>query len=403
MKPQKRAQWFGIGSIVIVVAAALGAYYLLGGKNLWPFHTETPQAAEEAQSSSGPPTVELSGKRLDAIKLGKIATRSFRVVKPAVGSVDFNQDRSTQVSSPYQGRILQVFVALGDRVASGAPLFSIESTDLMTAEATLIQTAGVLELADANLVRLRGATKLGGTAQKDLDQAISDQKTAEGNYRSARLAVAVFGKSENDIDQIVSERKVDRALVVNSPVAGVVSARTASPGQLIQPGAAPFPVTVSDDSSMWLNAYVTETDASEIRVGDAVVARVPATANTPIETKVIRVGLNVDPNVRRLLARADADNGGHGLRAGMLATFAITLGEPVSAPSIPAAGLVRQGDGSMAAYIQKDETHFEQRLVKVGILQDGAYQILDGLKAGDPVVVDGAIFVDNILNAGPSD
>ncbi len=402
MEPRKRAQWVDIGGFVLVAVAALVAYYFLGGKDRWPF--KRPSAEKLVPVSSGPaspPTVELTGKQLRMIKLGKVETRAFRIVKTAVGSVDFDQDRSTPVASPYQGRILEVFVNLGDRVKSGDPLFTVESPDLMTAEATLIQTAGVLDLANANLVRLRGAAKLGGTAQKDLDQAVSDQKTAEGNDRAARLALSVFGKTDDEIDAIVKSRKVDRALVVRSPADAVVSARNAAPGLFVQPGNTPM--TVSDDSTMWLNAFVVEADAPAISIGDAVVARVPSASEAPFTAKVSRVTLSVDPVTHRQLVRMEIGNKARKLRAGMMATFEITVAQPALSPSIPAGGVVREGDGSMTAWVRQDETHFAQRVIKLGVQQDGQDQILAGLKDGDPVIVDGAVFVDNMLNAGPSD
>ncbi|WP_298357813.1 efflux RND transporter periplasmic adaptor subunit [Rhodoblastus sp.] len=402
MEPRKRAQWVDIGGFVLVAVAAFVAYYFLGGKGHWPFRRQSPEKLLPLSSGSeGPPTVELTGKQLELVKVGRVEMRAFRIVKTAVGAVDFDQDRSTPVSSPYQGRILEVFVNLGDRVKSGDPLFAIESPDLMTAEATLIQTAGVLDLADANLVRLRGAAKLGGTAQKDLDQAVSDQKTAEGNYRAARLALGVFGKTDDEIDAIVKSRKVDRALVVRSPADGVVSARNAAPGLFVQPGNTPL--TVSDDSAMWLNAFVVEADAPAIAVGDAVVARVPSASDTAFNAIVARVALSVDPVTHRQLVRMNVDNKARKLRAGMMATFEITVARPALSPSLPTGGVVREGDGSMTAWVRQDQTHFAQRVVKVGIEQDGRDQILAGLKVGEPVIVDGAVFVDNKLNAGPSD
>ncbi len=402
MEPRKRAQWVDIGGFIVVAVAAFVAYYYLGGKDRWPFRQPSPQKLlPVASAPGGPQTVELTGKQLELVKLGKVETRAFRIVKTAVGAVDFDQDRSTQVSTPYQGRVLEVFVNLGDRVKSGDPLFTIESPDLMSAEATLIQTAGVLDLANANLVRLRGAAKLGGTAQKDLDQAISDQKTAEGNFKAARLALGVFGKTNDEIGAIAKDRKVDPALIIRSPADGVVSARIAAPGLLVQPGNTPL--TVSDDSAMWLNAFVVEADAPAISVGDAVIARVPAASEAPFTAKVSRVALSVDPVTHRQLVRMAIDNKARTLRAGMMATFEIAVAQPALSPSIAAAGVVREGDGSMTAWVRQDQTHFAQRVVKVGVQQDGQDQILSGLKDGEPVIVDGAVFVDNMLNAGPSD
>ncbi len=390
-------------NILLVGVVLLAGYYFLGGKDHWPFGKPAEQAAEApaAEAKSGPPTLELTEKQLEVIKVGKIASRDFRYVKSAVGNVDFNQDLSAQVSSPYQGRIIQVFVYLGDRVKRGQPLFTLESPDLMTAEGTLLQTAGVATLATNNLTRLRQATKLGGTAQKDLDQAVSDQMTAEANYKAARIATTVFGKTEEEIDQMVRDRKVDGVLIIRSPSDGVVSARVAAPGMLIQPGGTP--ITVSDNSSMWLNSYVVESDALWMRPGEAVVASIPTASDEPFTGKVTRVGGSVDPNTHRLLVRAQIDDPEHKLRAGMIATYQITVDKPVSSLSIPDNGVVREGDGTRTVWIQKDKTHFEQRVVKLGAHQDGFVQLLEGVKEGEPVIVDGAIFVDNILNAPPSD
>ncbi len=389
-------------NFLIVGAVALGGYYLLGGKDHWPFATPKPVVEEVAAApESGPPTLELTEKQLQQVKIGKIGTRDFKVVKAAVGNVDFNQDRSTQVSTPYQGRIIEVMVYLGDHVKTGDPLFTIESPDLMSAASTLIQTAGVLDLTNANLTRLQGATKIGGAAQKDLDQAISDQKTAEGGYKAARIALTVFGRSEEEIDKIVKERKIDRALIIRSPVDGIVSSRVAAPGLLVQPGGTP--ITISDDSTMWLNSFVIESDALAMRVGQAVIAKVPTAGGEVFTGKVTRVGGSVDPNTHRLLVRSVIEDPEHKLRANMIATFEITTDKPEHSVSIPTTGVVREGDGTMTAWVQKDATHFVQRVVKLGIQQDGDDQVLDGLQEGEMVIVEGAIFVDNILNAPPSD
>jgi cobalt-zinc-cadmium efflux system membrane fusion protein len=390
-----------------------GAIFALGvgvyvGKSGWPPMEVGPILAQEnkdvaAPAAPPPQSVDLTEPQLKAIKVAPVAQRDFRIVKQAVGNVDFNQDMSTQVSSPYQGRILQIFAALGDRVERGQKLFTIESPDLLTAEATLIQTAGVLELTSKNLVRLRGAAKIGGSAQKDLDQAIADQQTAEGALKAARSALPIFGKSEAEIDQIVASRKVDGAMVILSPVAGVVSARNAAPGLLVQPGGAPAPFTISDNSQMWLNAYVAESDAPPMAVGQAVLARVAAYPDTDFAGKVTWVGQTLDPATHRMLVRSQIKDPNRLLRAGMLATFTITTEHPEQSVGIPVNGVVRMGDGTMTVWIAKSSTHFEQRVVTIGIRQDGYAQVLSGLAPGEQVIVDGAIFMDNILNAGPSD
>src|SRR4029077_2565342 len=131
-------------------------------------------------------------------------------------------------------------------------------------------SAGVLELQSRTLTRLAGLLKVGGAAQKDVDQSASDQQTAEGNFKAAKNAVRIFGKTDAEIDQILAQRKVDSTLLVPSPISGTMIARNAAEGFLTQPGSAPPPYSVADLSTMWMIANVIETDAPSYRVGQTV-------------------------------------------------------------------------------------------------------------------------------------
>jgi membrane fusion protein, heavy metal efflux system len=93
-----------------------------------------------------------------------------------------------------------------------------------------------LELTTRALKRQQALFAAKAAAQKDVDQAISDQQTAEGAPKAARDAVAVFGKTEAEVDRIVAQRKVESTLVIASPITGRVTARNAAPGLFLQPG-----------------------------------------------------------------------------------------------------------------------------------------------------------------------
>jgi cobalt-zinc-cadmium efflux system membrane fusion protein len=83
----------------------------------------------------------------------------------------------------------------------------------------------------------------------------------------------------------------------------------------------------------------------------------------------------------------------------MLANFVIRLQPPTEAIAIPENGVVREGDGSMTAWVTTDRRHFSQRIIKTGLRRDGKVQILEGLQRGELVVSDGAIFLSNMLQA----
>ena len=84
-------------------------------------------------------------------------------------------------------------------VKQGDVLFTIDSPDLVAAESSLIAAAGVLQLSTRALERARTMFESQSIAQKDLDQATSDQQTAQANLEAARAAVWIFGKSEAEI------------------------------------------------------------------------------------------------------------------------------------------------------------------------------------------------------------
>jgi len=304
------------------------------------------------------------------------------------------------VFSQYQGKILKAFYNIGDEVQVGNVLFTIDSPDLLAAESTLLASAGVLELQKRVLARALNLLKSGGSAQKDVDQATSDQQTAEGNFKAAKDAVRIFGKTEAEIEQVLVDRKLDSTLVVPSPISGRIVARNAAPGFLTQPGVAPAPYTVADLSTMWMLANVIETDAPAYKLGQEVEVRVPAYPEKIFKGHVTALGAMIDPNTHRQLVRSEIEDPEHLLRSGMLASFVIRVGDPVRSLAVPAEGVVREGDGTMTVWSTKDSRRFTKRTVKTGLQQDGWTQILEGLSPDETVVTDGAVFLSNKLALG---
>ena len=345
-------------------------------------------------------SVDLSDKQAASLKIGPVASREFAILKTAVGTIDFNENLLVQGFSQYQGKILKAFYNIGDEVQAGNALFTIDSPDLLQAESGLLAAAGVLELQKRVLARALNLLKAGGSAQKDVDQATSDQQTAEGNFKAGKDAVRIFGKSDAEVEQILVDRKVDSTLVVPSPISGRVVARNAAPGFLTQPGIAPAPFTVADLSTMWMLANVIETDAPAYKLGQEVEVRVPAYPDKVFKGHVTALGAMIDPNTHRQLVRSEIDDPEHLLRSGMFASFVIRVGDPVRSLAVPAEGVVREGDGTMTVWITKDSRRFTKRTVKVGLQQGGWTQILEGLSPGDTVVTDGAVFLSNKLALG---
>jgi membrane fusion protein, heavy metal efflux system len=342
-----------------------------------------------------PDTIQLTDQQIKLVAVDAAGYRDFPIEKTAVGSIDFNEELLTQVFTPYQGRIVGLFAKVGDEVQKGQVLFTIDSPDLVQASSTLISAASVLDLTTRNLERLKMLYATRAVSQKDLDQGISDQQSAQGAYRAARDAVRIFGKSDADMDRIVQDRHVDPTLVVPSPIAGRITARNAAPGLLVEPGNAPAPYTVADISTMWMLANVAESDSPAFKVGQEVKVSVMAFPGRLFEGRISTIGSTVDPATHRVLVRSDIQDPQHELRSGMFATFVIQTGTPVHAVSIPENGIVREGDGTMTAWVTTDRRRFTRRTIRIGMSRAGYDQVLDGLQPGELVATEGALFLSN--------
>jgi cobalt-zinc-cadmium efflux system membrane fusion protein len=387
-----------VAAVAIVVATA---FLESGRSRSQATNANTPQeAGTKSNTSPTEATLDLSPSQLNAIRIEPVGSYRFPVEKEAVGSIDYDEDFSVQVFPAYQGTVIQALGQLGAEVQIGQPLYTIKSPDLIQAESTLIGAAATFELTNKELVRVQG---LGGVAEREKEQAASDQQTAEGALKAARDAVRVFGKTDAEIDQMIASRKIDPALVVRSPIPGKITSKNAQPGFLVQPGNLPAPYSVADVSIKWMLANVMESEIPFFHLGQPVQVRVISYPDRVFLGRVAKIYETVDLNTHRVTIRSEVADPNDELHPGMLANFVIRVRDPVEATALPANGVVRESDGTMTAWVTTDRHRFVQRIIKTGLHKDDQVQILEGLQRGELAVTDGAVFLSNMLEAPPSD
>jgi cobalt-zinc-cadmium efflux system membrane fusion protein len=390
--------------VVFVTAAAIivvTGLLELGRSRGQAANANTPQqSGAKSDASSSEAALDLSPSQLNSIKIEPVGSYLFPVEKEAVGNIDFADDLSVQVFPAYQGTIIKSFVELGVNVRKDQPLYTIKSPDLIQAESNLIGAAATLDLTDKELARVQG---LGGIAEREKEQAISDQQTAEGALKASRDAVLVFGKTDAEIDQMIASRKTDAALLVRSPISGKITSFNGPPGLLVQPGNLPAPYSVADVTIKWMLANVSESELSFFHLGQPVQVKVMAYPGRVFKGKVSKIYATVDPNTHRVTIRSEIADPHDELRPGMLANFVIRVQDPVEANAVPANGVVREADGTMTAWVTTDRHHFVQRIIKIGLRSDDRVQVLEGLQRGELIVADNAVFLSNMLQAPPTD
>lgn len=356
--------------------------------------------ADTLAFADNPGEVDLTPAQMQFVSVMPVRLMDFSVNREAVGNTDFDQDRTVQISSPYQGRIVEVAVNAGQDVRKGQLLFTIDSPDLVQAESTLLSAAGTLDVANAALKRAKMLYAVQGMAQKDYQQAVADQQAAEGNDKAAVDAVRIFGKTEAEIAAVVKNRRIDSLMPVRSPISGRVVTRNAAPGMLVQPGSTPVPLVVADLSTKWLVAMLPESDLSLVRLGETIDAHLMAYPDKVFHGRINYVSAAVDPNTHRITVRAEIRDPDNLIAPQMLATFTLHTGKVMHSVGIPLNGVVREGDGTMTAWVTTDKRHFFRRQIRIGIEQNGMHQVLAGVQPGELVAGDGALFLSNAWALG---
>jgi cobalt-zinc-cadmium efflux system membrane fusion protein len=381
--------------LVLVVGAAIlalliwGFIHLLNGLGKKP--SEEPKPTPEN-------TVLITADQSKEIKSGPVSTYDFQEVKEAVGVIDFDKYKTADVFSPYQGRINKVLVEAGNEVKKGQTLYTVLAPDVAQASSVLLGSAGVLRQSNETLRRAKELFEFKSISQKELEQNVSDQQTAEANFLAAKKSMELYGFSNAEIDSVINGHKIDIELNIKSPINGRVITRNASTGQLVQPGVAPAPITVSDTNNLWMVAQVPESEVPLYKVGQHVTVRVQAYKDKLFPAKIVYVGDSVDPNTRRLTLYAQIRDLEHELKPQMLASFSIELTKPETYPAIPAEALVRENNGTRIVWVTADGKMFKRQIVKVGITQAGLVQILDGLQPGEVIAMNKALFLSNLYS-----
>ncbi|MCE1250970.1 MAG: efflux RND transporter periplasmic adaptor subunit [Comamonadaceae bacterium] len=387
---------------------AVAAVLALAGAGLWATGTHNARAQEDkpAAASAGKvrtDLVRIASNQAQALDVGLPQAHEFAHQRRAIGIIDFNQDRTVRVYSANQGRIAQMLVKAGDEVRAGQPLFTVAVPDMAQAASALLASAATLRTANATLQRANALVQEHSIAQKEWQQAQSDQQTAQAAYDGARQSLRLLQLSEAEIQRIEQERLVGKDIAVKSPIAGRVTARAGQNGLLVQPGADPAPVVISDMRSLWMVASVPESEMGDYRLGQSVQVRVPAWPDKVFSGKVSYIGDTVDADTRRLAVRAEVADPGHLLRPQMTAEFDIRTAPAQTSIAVPAQAVVREGNGNDVVWVAQDSDaggpRFVRRTVVRGLSDAGLVQITQGLAANEPLARRNALFLSSLYES----
>jgi membrane fusion protein, heavy metal efflux system len=306
------------------------------------------------------------------------------------GNVAYNAFQTTPVFSAIGGPVHQILVAPGETVHAGQPLLTVNSPDYSAARSAYIKARDSYFLAEKIYKRAEDLYAHGAIAESDLQQAESGRTQAQADMQSSEDALRALGL--NDPEAVVKNPpKMTSQIPVIAPVGGEVVERLVGPGQLLQGGATQV-FTISDMSTVWVLVNVYQSDMSYVHPGDSVDITTDSYPDI-FQGKISYIAPALDPTTRTLQARIVTGNPAKKLKKDMYVAATVQAGAIRDALTVPDAAVLHDTENQAFVYVQSGSNQFARRLVKAGDSLGGRTQVTDGLKEGERVVGDGALFL----------
>jgi membrane fusion protein, heavy metal efflux system len=341
-------------------------------------------ACARSEAAEPPPTEAPSGAgNWSSLTFVKAATCPAHWSDDVPARVAFDERHTSRLSVPLGGRITNVFVERGERVAAGAALFVVASADL--ADLRSQREKAVIELATARttLERVRALVEAKSLPAKEL--AIADQNAIE-----ARLALQT---SEQKLASLRVNASGDTSFTVTAPRAGIVVEHHISVGQQVTSDAAPL-LAIADISDVWVYADLLDDATHELEVGSQ--ARVTMDGDAIVEGTIDQISAIVDPDRHTVPVRVRLDNPTGSLRPGAYAQVRF-LDAAAATICVPATAAL--SDGTRHYVYVRTVGKIRRREVVAGQPIGALTTVRDGLAVGDEVVAQGGGVLDNQLSS----
>lgn len=363
-------------SLLLVVAAA-------------SFQREPPPAEPPA------PGMTIEGNKVNLrptapqwslLRLEKAMPARAHWTEPIPARVAVDETRAYKVGTPLPGRVVSVFVELGQAVKTGDPLFSVASPSIAELSAEVKKAQVDYEVARAALERVRAMVAVKALPAKE-------ELTAEQQFREAEINLKM---AKAKLRSITVASKTPGEFTVTAKRDGVVVEKRVLVGQQVTPESDTSLLVIADLSSVWVIADVFEADAVNVREGARCRITSPSLPDVELDGRVAMVSAVVDPNRHTVPIRVLVDNKDRSLKPNAYVHVSFEVPPRPGAVEVEASALVTDGRRHYV-YVQEEDGGFARREVVAGSVTDGMVQVLRGLRVGETIVAEGAILLDNEL------
>ena len=298
----------------------------------------------------------------------------------------WDEDHTAHITSPVAGHLTDVMVQIGAQVKANQALAHLSSPDLGAAQADVERARSDLIQAERNVARNKDLASAGIIAGKDLEQAQSELSRIKAESVRAEIKLKSLGASVN----------VDQRFTIKSPINGIVVARNTNPGMEWRPDTATQPLfIVSDPSYLWCWIDAPEQAIGSLHQGMKVKLHSSAWPNETFEGQIDFIEDALDPASHTLKARAKVRNTSLKLKSEMYVTAEFS-NNAQDTLDIPAKAVFLKDDSKMV-FVKTAAGVFTRKVITPLATGDEWVSIADGLNKGDLVVVDGALYLERLI------
>jgi len=360
--------------IALLGAAGFGGWYAYKGGHLANVpvigaYVSQPSGQQAAAPGgrgrggpAGPATVEV-----DTVRTGRIVE-----TRESVGTV--RAFESITVTAKVAGIISEIGFEEGQKVKAGDTLVQFDAAERRAA------------IEQANAEAARAAAQRNEIAIK-LERAQALRRTGAGTEAQVEDLTAQVKSLEGSIASAQAQRKAAEArleeLTIRAPFAGRVGTRSVSLGAYVAPGTR---ITTLDDlSKVRLDFAVPENLLGRLQPGQTVNAMSAAYRGRTFKGTVSTIDTRVDQTTRTVRLTADFENPDEALKPGMFLSVALEVSTKNDAVVVPEEAIVSEGLRHIVYPVKDNKV--ERRVIVIGQRQGGKVEVVEGLKAGETVVV----------------
>ncbi len=328
-----------------------------------------------------------------------VARSEFRTHREFPAIVQPNQRAMADITTLVRGRVVDVYVDLGQQVEANALLAILYSSELGLAQSAYLKAQAKLHVAEQAYARAKFLLQEKVIGEAEAQRRRAELLSMQAEAHESRDRLMLLGMDEDEFRRLDRSRGIRSHIPIVAPFAGRIIGRNLTRGEVVETTEKLF--VVADLSEVWVRANVPERDIPFVHAvhasgGRQAEVRVNAYPKETFKGMITYVGDVLDPATRTMQLRLELPNPDGRLKPEMFATIRLLSEPQPDLLAVPEAALQRDHDRTFV-FVQRDAAAYEVRDVQIGESNGTFTTILDGLSEGDQIVTRGAFVLKSEL------